>query len=642
MGQCDFYFDQPLSARPTHYEIRVALLDSCHQLEAVQRVHFVNLTPVAIPVLRFYLYFNAFKNTESSYLKGTSQIFGRQFMDRSADEWGWVQIDNIRRSNGVNLTSGMRFIQPDDGNTADQSVLEVPLDRPLLPGDTAVFDINWKAQIPKTISRAGRSRDFYFLCHWFPQLGVFESDKKGVWGWNCHQFFRTTEFYADFGVYDVYITTPPAYVTGASGCLVSEEKHATGTTTRHYHAEDVIDFAWAACPRFLVREKTWNGVNIRLLIPPEHADLGARYLDALTFALEYMDRHVGKYPYPIITVVDPPFYGLQSGLMEYPTLITVGTFYGMPARIRTMESLVIHEFLHQYFMGMVASNEKEEPWLDEGFVTYFEDRVLDAAYGRKHAFIDFPGLHFGNRELTRLEYTTMRYPRAAISGQPGWRFDMTNFKALIYSKPATTLHTLEALLGTASTDTLMRTYFEKWKFRHPHGGDFMAVLKQHLAGMPDTAFARNLYKLVEAGIYKAKILDYAVTGLKNEVLPAPQGIFDRDTQKVYVKEPEGAGILVAKVEVQRLGDWVFPVAVLVTFEDGSHETVYWSGEEGKKEFVFQGRGKVLSAHIDPAQQLLLDIDLNNNSKTLQPATLPLWKYASRMLFGIQQVMQWIG
>ncbi len=639
---CAFHFEKPLSARPANYEIQVALQDSNHTLKATQRIHFVNQTPVAILYLRFYLYFNAFKNTETSFLRGTSKIFGQDFLDRSAEDWGWIHVDRIGRANGADLTAGMRFVRPDDGNPADQSVLEVALERPLLPGDTAVLDLQWRAQIPKTISRAGRNKDFYFLCHWFPQLGVFEQSPEGKWHWNCHQFFRTTEFYADFGVYDVHITTPDRYVTGASGCMVNERKNNNGTTTRHYHAEDVIDFAWVACPRLLVQEQQWKDVHIRLLIPPEHADLGPRYLKALVFALEYMEQHVGKYPYPIITVVDPPFYGLQSGLMEYPTLITAGTFYKMPASIRTMESLVIHEFLHQYFMGMVASNEKEEPWLDEGFVTYFEDRVLDAAYGRKHALIAFPGFHLDNREQTRLEYVTMQHPRSGMSGQPGWMFDMSNFKALIYSKPATTLHTLEALLGTPSTDVLMRTYFDRWKFRHPRGRDFMAHLENHLSQLPDTLQRKHIYQLVQTSIYGAKVLDYAVTDLKNEVLPAPQGIFGDSMPYAYKDGSGESGNVAATVEVQRLGDWVFPVEIAVFFEDGSQENVYWSGEEGKKTFVFLQRGKVVSACIDPDQKMLLDVDLNNNSRTLEPRRAPLWKYASRVLFAIQRFMQFIA
>ncbi|MCC6463316.1 MAG: M1 family metallopeptidase [Saprospiraceae bacterium] len=637
VAQCDPFFQQPLSARPANYDIRVTLDDRSKTLTATQTIRFTNTSPEPIQELRMYLYFNAFRNTESSFLKGTSQIFGQGFTDREPNEWGWITVDRIEREGGADLSPNKRYVQPDDGNIADQSVLEVPLDKPLLPGETGVFQLNWHAQVPKTIARAGYSQDFYLLCHWFPQLGVFEQNLAGQWGWNCHQFFRTTEFYADFGVYDVHITTDSKFVLGASGCMLSEKNNGDGTTTRHYHVEDVIDFAWSVYPRFTVQEDRWRDVQIRLLIAPEHAALGPRYRHALKFALEYLDRHVGKYPYPSITVVDPPFHGLRSGLMEYPTLITVGTFYGMPQGIRTMESLVVHEFVHQYFMGMVASNEKEEAWLDEGFVTYFEDRIIDAAFGEKHALVDLFGYQFDNRELTRLEYTTMANPREGTVARPGWYFTDTNFKALIYSKTATTLRTVQALIGEEKMDDLLRTYFARWKFKHPKGRDFMAVLQEELLRGPDTVLARQVYGLVEKSIYQALVLDYAVVRITNEILPATQGVFAEDVPTAM----RGSQLL-SKVEVQRKGDWVFPVDVLVTFEDGSTQTLHWSGEEGAKVFRFEGGMKVISAQLDPQRKIGLDVDLNNNSLTLQPETAPLWKYAAKSLFWIQNIMQTIS
>jgi hypothetical protein len=638
-AQCYPYFPQPLSPRSANYVIKVTLDDHRKTIDATQTIRFTNLSPEPIRTLRMYMYLNAFKNTESSFLNGTTHILGQRIADRAPGEWGWIDIEKIEREGGADLSGNMRYVQPDDGNTADQSVLEVLLDRPVLPGETAVFHLKWRAKMPKTIVRAGYSQDFYLFCHWFPQLGVFEQNKAGAWDWNCHQFFWHTEFFADFGVYDVHITTDDKFVMGASGCLVSEKNNGNGTTTRHYHVEDVIDFAWAIYPRFMVQEDRWRDVHIRLLIPPDHAGLGPRYLNALKFALEYLEKHVGKYPYPSITVVDPPFHGLLSGMMEYPTLITTGTFYGMPASIRTMESLVVHEFVHQYFMGMVASNEKEEAWLDEGFVTYFEDRIIDAAYGEKQSLVDVFGYRFDNRELTRLEYTTMLNPREGTAARPGWYFSNSNFKPLIYSKPATALRTVEALVGTEKMDRIIRTYFEKWKFRHPRGADFMAVLKEELRTGPDTVFGLQVYDLFEKSIYQAVVLDYAVTRISNEELPAAQGFFGKNSSTFTYNKGSGNRRMLSKVEVQRKGDWVFPVEILVTFEDGTTLTRNWSGEEGVQVFEYSGTSKIVSAQIDPQQKISLDIDWNNNSLTLQPEKAPLWKYTAKAVFWIQNLLQ---
>ena len=641
-SQCDPFFVQPLSLRPANYDIHVTLDDRSKSIDATQTIRFTNTSPAPVHALRMYMYLNAFKNSQSSFLKGTSQIFGQGYLDRTQDEWGWIDIEKIDRAGGADLSKNMRYIQLDDGNTADQSVLEVTLDQPVLPGETAVFNLKWRAKMPKTIARAGYSKDFYLFCHWFPQLGVWEENKSGQWDWNCHQFFRTTEFYADFGVYDVHITAADKFVMGASGCLVSEKNNGNGTTTRHYHVEDVIDFAWSVYPGFTVQEDRWKDVYIRLLIAPEHAKLGPRYLHALKFALAYLEEHVGKYPYASITVVDPPFHGLRSGLMEYPTLITTGTFYGMPENIRITESLVVHEFVHQYFMGMVASNEKEEAWLDEGFVTYFEDRIIDAAYGEKQSLVDVFGYRFDNRELTRLEYTTMANPREGTVARPGWYFSDANFKALIYSKTATTLRTVQELVGEKAMDQIIRAYFEKWKFRHPKGADFMAVLKEELMRSQDAVFAGQVYDLVEKSIYEAVLLDYAVVRISNELLPAEQGVFGASVPAFSYRDGSGTQISLSKVEVQRKGDWVFPVELLVTFEDGTTQTLHWSGVEGSKVFEFRGGPKVVSAQIDPQHKIGLDIDWNNNSMTLQPETAPLWKYAAKTIFWVQQMMQTVS
>ncbi len=641
-AQCSPFLSQPLSPRTANYEIKVALDDRTKTIDAEQTIRFSNPSPEPIRELRLYLYLNAFKNTESSFLKGTSRIFGQGFTNRKPNEWGWIDVEKMERETAgyrTDLSASMRFIQPDDGNAGDQSVLELRLDEPLMPGETGVFHLKWHAQMPKTIARAGYSRDFYLFCHWFPQLGVWEQNAAGSWGWNCHQFFRGTEFYADFGVYDVSIRADKKFVMGASGCLVDEKDNGDSTRTRHFHAEDVIDFAWSVYPRFQVLEDRWEGVLIRLLLPPEHAAMGPRYLHALKFAFAYLDKHVGKYPYPVLTVVDPPFHGLRSGLMEYPTLITAGTFYGMPAGIRTSESLVVHEFAHQYFMGMLASNEKEEPWLDEGFVTYYEDRIIDAAYGKKHALIDVAGYHFDNRELTRLEYTAMRNPREGIVARPGWAFSESTYKSLIYSKTATTLHTAQALLGEEKMDRIMQAYFARWKFRHPRGTDFMALLSEELMAGPDTAFAKQVYGLVETSIYDAVVLDYSVVRITNETLPAPQGIFGEHSAAFTYREGAGPGQILSKVEVQRKGDWVFPVEILVAFADGSTQALSWSGLEGSHVFEFTGPSAVVSAQIDPQRKLGLDMDWNNNSLTLEPGTAPLWKYACKAIFWIQQLLQ---
>ena len=626
-----------LSPRTTNYEIQTSLDDINNILSGTQTIYFVNQSNTCIQNLQFYMYLNSFKNTETSFLKGTSTIFGNQFSNRNLNEWGWISIEKItqeKHQTKYDLTKNTRYIQCDDGNINDQSVLEVLLKNKIEPGDTAIFNLEWKAKIPKTIARCGYSRDFYFLSHWFPQLGVFEKNKFGIWDWNCHQFLRSTEFYADFGNYNVQITVPQKYIVGASGCLISEIQNLNNTVTRKYQANDVIDFAWTAYPNFKTKEEIWNGIKIKLLIPSEYDDQIDRYIKILIFAMEYMENHIGRYPYPSITIVCPPFHGLKSGLMEYPTLITTGSVYGMPKNIRTTESLVVHEFVHQYFMAVVANNEKEEPWLDEGFSTYFEDRIIDSAFGKSKSLVDFIGIKIDNRDLTRLEYTTMNNHREGPTARPAWLFNEKNYKSLIYSKTATTLHTLQNLIGESNLDTIIKSYFNLWKFKHPKGIDFMNLMKSELLKKFDSVIAIRNYELFECSLYDSKILDYAVTNITYEHQLKKSGIFDSN----YLS-PEISALIHSKVHVERTGDWIIPVEIQINFENGSSQIINWSGIEGSKILNIYNSSKVISAHIDPKHNLLLDIDLNNNSFSVEPNQVALIWYSNKFMFYFQNILQ---
>jgi len=642
-GQCDPHFDPPKSSRPTSYVMDVQY-DLAHKaVTSVGQVIFKNNSPVPVTELRFYMYLNSFKNMSSTFLLGSGgNIFDQNIASRGEDSWGWIRVDEIKDPSGANLTQSMRYIQPDDGNPGDQSVLLVPLAKPVQPGETAVFDLKFSAKLPNTIARAGYSKDDFALwVHWFPQLGVWQLEPNGQWAWNCHQFFRTTEFFGDFGTYDVTITAPSQLVMGASGCLMSEEKLPNNLTRRRFLVEDVIDFAWIAYPHFLVFEEKWQHVNIRLLIPPEHQMHAQRFLTAIKQSLEYMTEHVGPYPFASLTMADPPFHGLRSGMMEYPTFITLGSFWNSPRGIRSVESLAVHEFVHQYFMMMLSSNEKEQAWLDEGFVTYYEDRIIDHYYGEKNGYVDFLGYQMGNWELTRNEYTGMQNPKEDYPDHPGWEFD-DRHKGIIYSKTATMLRTLQAVLGDEQMDEMMRNYFESWKFKHPRGTDFFAVANAFAAQHPDNAFGSNFDWLFKGVVQGTDVCDYAVSQIKNLEDYTPQGLFDDGKGGFVFKKGEPTGGYLTSVTLHRLGELVFPVEVEIIFEDGAVKTEQWDGQLRTKVFSYQSKFKIESVNIDPQHKIQLDLDLNNNSRTLNPETTVLWKYTLKAVFWMQNVMHTVA
>ena len=309
-----------------------------------ETLYWKNTSTDKISELQFHLYLNAFKNTNSTFLQESSgQLRGDEMDESSNLNWGWIDVLSMKIKDGEDLTNKIKFIQPDDNNKDDQTVISVPLQKAVLPGQIVTLQIKFESKLPKVFARSGFSDDYFLVGQWFPKIGVYEKagERYAVKGqWNCHQYHANSEFYADFGVYNVDITVPANYKVGAVGVLQKEKQNGDGTKTLTYHIEDVIDFAWTASPRFKIAEAKWKNVKIKVLLQPEHYYQADRHIKSVIYALEYFDKYLGKYPYPNLTIVDPPFRGEGSGGMEYPTFFTSETLWGMPPGIKFTEVLI--------------------------------------------------------------------------------------------------------------------------------------------------------------------------------------------------------------------------------------------------------------------------------------------------------------
>ena len=638
--ECDPYFERPHSDRVANYDIKLTLDHETKIVDATQRLTWINSSPVEVNEIRMYLYINAFKNTKSSYLRDVSGMFGNDLANKPAEGWGWVDILSMKDSDGLDFTDALSFVQPDDGNVDDQTVLNIPLSTPLAGGDTIELDLVWKMKMPETISRCGYSKsDFFMFSHWFPQAGVWEQDRAGEWGWNCHQFLQRTEFYSDFGNYDVEITASQHLVIGASGCKIKDQKNDDGTQTVAYHIEDVIDFAWAAYPYFDVVEDQWEHVSIKLMITEEHCMFGDRLISAAKSSLAWLDEHIGPYPYTTLTIMDPPFHGLRSGFMEYPTFITGGSLAYFPDGVRTLEGLIVHEFCHQYYMGMLATNEKEEPWLDEGFVTYVEGRIMDATYGEKKSLFDILGYQLGKREMSRVEYTGLHDPAVGSLARPGWEVKQ-DYKELIYRKTATVLETLRGMIGDPAMDDVMKTYFDRYKFKHPRGEDFIAVANEVVTKHHGDKFGQDLNWFFDQTVYGTAICDYAVVGISYQGEGGETGMFGSGDSKVYKENKSKEGKI--RVRLERLGDMVVPVDVKFETQAGEVIMKEWDGVDKVKYFEFDRSQVMRSIHIDPEQKIYMDVDLNNNSLTVEPKKTALFKYGAKALYWVQNALHTVG
>ena len=626
-------FPTPLSPRNANYRIDVRLNTDTKRLQGQQVLTWRNTSPDVIGELQFHMYLNAFRDANSTFMRESGGQLRGDALDKSkAENFGWTKLTSLRdQRTGESLLSQIQFIQPDDQEagimaSGDRTVLRVLLSRPIAPGETIVLDMSFQAKLPKIFARTGFSKDFFLVGQWFPKIGVYEpAGMRGrkVGGWNCHQFHAHSEFYADFGTYDVSITTPQSLKIGATGRQTQEVVNRDGTQTTRWWAEDVIDFAWTASPHYRIIDSQWQGksgvpVNIRLLMQPEHSGQAQRHFDAAKAALSYFDKHLGRYPYTTLTIVDPPVHASGAAGMEYPTFITAGTSWGMPTGLRFPEMVTVHEFGHQYFMQLLASNEFEEAWLDEGFNQYYEGRIMDETYGPQRGMFDWFGFRMGDLEASRDGYVHLDNPAIGPAYGNVWQLPAGYYGELTYQKTATWLRTLEGLLGRAVMDEVMQTYFIRWRFKHPNAQSFIDVVNEIVPRRLGGKLGPDMNWFFEQVLFGDRVCDYKLARLTNHT--------------------NGS----ATLRVDRLGDMQLPVEVLVHFENGQDVTLLWDGKDRSRTFTPAQKGRVLWAQVDPGQKLYMDVNVINNSQSISLSSAPAAKYAAKFLFWIENAVQWLA
>ena len=332
--------------------------------------------------------------------------------------------------------------------------------------------------------------------------------------------------------------------------------------------------------------------------------------------------------------------------MEYPTLITGGSIYNLSDGIRIVEMVTIHEFGHQYFMGMLASNEFEEPWLDEGFNTYLENRTMNFYYGENVSFMSFGGINIGDGEMSREGYLGMNNPKIAENFRPSWEFQHGGYGSLTYNKTGVWMTTLEGIVGIETMNKIMKTYYKRWSFKHPCATDFIAVVNEVVAADHGDKFGANMQWYFDQVLYDTKICDYSVAAISNTKIVRPSGVYDMKNEKVYndgkvdedkADDNETEVNYSCTVIVNRLGELVVPQKVKITFADGEEVLEEWNGKARSYEFEYVRAEKIIKAEIDPDNIILMDINMINNSKVVKKDKDVVWKYFSKVMMSFQSI-----
>jgi len=666
-----------VSDRVVSYRISVRLDPATKQLDGHERIVWRNPSSEPVVDLWFHLYLNAFRNSRSTFFRESGgQLRGDRYEE---GKWGWTEIKTLKLADGRDLKPSMTFEHPDDQSLDDRTVVRVLLPEPVPPGGSATVDVAFLAQLPQVFARTGYRHEFFLVGQWYPKLGVYEPAGirgRTLGGWNCHQFHAASEFYADFGEFDVDFTVPERFIVGATGRRTGRTKNADGTVTYTYQQADVHDFAWTASPEFIELKRTFrasqqvtpreyadtasllgrnldevhlNDVEVTLLLQPGHRPQIDRHFQAAMAAIKYFGLWYGRYPYATLTVVDPGPGASGAGGMEYPTFFTAWTSFVLNRwpfdRVRAPEMVTIHEFGHNFWYGLVANNEFEEAWLDEGINSYSTGLIVDRTYGSRGGLVQFLGLQLGELDAIRMQNTPQQKFNAILS--PAWGYTPpAAYSFYSYTKPELVLRTLGNLLGQQTMARVMRTYSERWRFRHPSSNDFFAVANK--------VSGRDLGWYFDQVVRGTDIVDYEIGMISSDKVTPATGIFDRGGSRVELKrEEEEKKVRQAEekgqkvqyetvVVVRRRGGVVFPVDVAIKFEGQPPERHHWEGKDRTVTYRSTGPNRLEWAEVDPDRKVVLDVDWLNNARRMKPDRRVATKLASHWLFFVQNLIAFIG
>jgi hypothetical protein len=620
----------PRSARNANYVLTAALDPATRTLEGSGRLEWRNTSARPAAELRFHLYWNAWRDAQSTWMRERAVSGGSPSASTRDADRGAIDLRSLRLSGEAGVTDllpGARFIAPDDGNASDRTVLAVPLPVAVAPGGSVSLEFSWSARVPRTVDRTGVLGEYFFLAHWFPKIGVLQDE-----GWRAAQFHAHTEFFADFGTYDVRLTVPDGWTVGATGREVSRTAQGAGRTTHRYLEDDVHDFAWTTSPHFIeqharVASPGRTPVDVRLLLQPEHASQADRYLTAVREAMKHWGERLGPYPWPQLTVVDPVtvinprVQGGTTAGMEYPTLITGETHWSTRWSEDLLEATIVHEVGHQYFQSAVATNETDHAWLDEGLTTFVTGQIVETAFPHRFVHVDryLGGLITWQHPAARWSRLHHAYGLDAYRMSPGWdaaiiptwQQSPRTSAVTTYARVPLALETLERLLGRDVMASVLSTFYAQGRFAHPTPQDFFSIV--------ESAARRDMTWFFDAALGRPDLFDYAV-GDVDSAVSAP-------------------GSWRSTVVVRRLADGVFPVDVRVTFADGEVVLERWDGERTWQPFTYEHAAPVSRVDIDPDRVLVLDTHRTNNSWTATPlGARAADKWTMRWLAWMQQTL----
>ncbi|MGE0871831.1 MAG: M1 family metallopeptidase [Kofleriaceae bacterium] len=631
----------PHSPRIANYKIDVQLDTQRHQLTASEVLTWTNHGTTPVDTLPFHLYLNAFKNEATLFMRTSGGML--RGVRASEHGWGWIRIDSVKVGGNELVDSlrmaGGRARQPQD----DETVVELPLPAPVEPGATIEVSFGFVAQLPEVFARTGYKDEFHLVAQWFPKIGV-RTGPPGAEQWDCRPMHAHSEFFADFGTYDVSITVPSTYVVAATGVLIEASDAPGGTRTLRYRAEDVHDFVWMADPYMerIVGTATVEGgtVEVRVLARPEQREFAERHLRAAIGTVERYSAWFMPYPWPAITIVDPPVDAAPgAGGMEYPTLVTTAgdSVFARPG-IRIPEYTTVHEVGHNWFQGILASNEAADPWLDEGINTWANNKVMDELYGERTSGADWLGWQAGIDALIRAAVEDPASMPSPVRTAAASFVDFEDYGVATYFTTMRAFDTLEQLVGPARFARAMKAYVREWAFRHPTAADVFTTLSRELG--------EDLSWYFEPAFERVGGMRLAIRTAQCRIVHPWRGVFDdaeRKRQTVTATEAPATGGFRCEVVVTNTGVVHVPVDIELRFADGTSKRVRWDDRGGDhwERFIEDRSSPLVEVWIDPDDKIAFDRPITRRYRLRGDGDASL-RAAARIASIAQTLMQIVG
>jgi hypothetical protein len=531
--QAQNYFQQEVN-----YVIHVTLDDVKSEFTADESIEYINNSPADLTFIYMHLWPNAYKDNSTCLAKQMLAHGETKLYYAKADEKGYIdQLDF--KVNGQPVKWELLK------DTID--ICRIYLNEPLKSGSRVTITTPFHVKIPSgSISRMGHIGQSYQITQWYPKPAVYDRN-----GWNQIPYLNQGEFYSEFGSFDVSITLPKNYVLGATGDMVDGEKElawleenvkateaiktfdskdldfppsSTEMKTLRFIQKNVHDFAWFCDKRYhvlkgeIITPHTKNKVTTWTMFTNAEGNLWKNSIQYMNDAVYYYSLWNGDYPYAHCTAVDGTISA--GGGMEYPNITVIGS----SGSAFSLDVVITHEVGHNWFYGMLGSNERAHAWMDEGINSFNENRYVETKYPDRKLIGDIGDGPIGKRfDLKRYKHKSqydLSYLYAAAKNEdqpielPAYKYTTVNYGGIVYSKTAIVLDYLMAYLGEEEMDKAMQAYFEEWHFKHPMPEDFRRSLEK--------STGKNLSWLFDDLISSTKKLDYKVAFTKHN----PDGSYD--------------------------------------------------------------------------------------------------------------------